>query len=410
MSASAACCPSPRKAERPRLEVADIVREHGEELRRQHRLNPAQEKVLRNIELCRTAALGGHEDVCPHCKHKRPSYNSCLDRHCPKCLNLRQAKWVEQRLERLLPVSYFHVVFTVPALLRPLALCNPKVVYDLLFHAASRTLLELGLDEKHLGAQLGVTAVLHTWTRMIGFHPHLHCIVTGGGLSPDGKRWIASRPDYLLPVRVLSRLFRGKFLDALSRAYEAGSLQFRGGCAELADPRAFKRFKNELYRTEWVVYAKEPFESPEYVFRYLGRYIHKVAITNERLIKLEDGVVHFHTKGGNVAALRAIEFLRRFLLHVLPKGFVKIRHYGLFASSNVKTKLETAKRILEPSSTDDKDRKEDEAPDTYDWLEHMRQLTGIDPSVCPNCGKGPMLRIPLDAVGAETPPDCLDSS
>lgn len=410
MSAAAACCPSPRKAERPRLEVADIVREHGEELRQQHRLNPAQEKVLRNIELCRTAALGGHEDVCPHCKHKRPSYNSCLDRHCPKCLNLRQARWVEQRLERLLPVSYFHVVFTLPALLRPLARCNPKAMYDLLFHAASRTLLELGLDEKFFGAQLGITAVLHTWTRMIDYHPHLHCIVTGGGLSLDGGRWIASRSEYLLPVLVLSRLFRGKFLDGLARAYQAGELQFHGGCVELADPQTFQHLKNELYQNEWVVYAKEPFAAPEHVFRYLGRYIHKVAISNERLIKLENGVVHFHTKDGNVAALPAVEFLRRFLLHVLPKGFVKIRHYGLFASSNVKTKLETAKQILEPPPTDDQGRKEDQAPEPYDWREHLRLLTGIDPSVCPNCGKGPMLRVHLAAVEGGPPPGYLDSS
>ena len=210
---------------------------------------------------------------------------------------------------------------------------------------------------------------------------------------------------------MLSRLFRGKFIDGLARAYEAGSLEFHGGCAELADPQTFQHLKNELYRTEWVVYAKEPFAEPEHVFRYLGRYIHKVAISNERLIKLENGVVHFHTKDGNVAALPAVEFLRRFLMHVLPKGFVKIRHYGLFASSNVKTKLETAKRILEPPPTDDQVRKEDEAPEPYDWREHLRQLTGIDPSVCPICGKGPMFRIPLDAVAAaELPPDFLDSS
>ena len=353
---------------------------------------------MRAIRLCRTAALGGHLEVCDHCDFERPAYNSCRNRHCPKCQARDQAAWVDKHVARILPTHYFHVVFTLPAELRDLVHRNRKLLFDLVFETASKTLLDLGKDR--LGATLGITAVLHTWTRQMSFHPHLHCIVTGGGLASDGASWVQTKADYLFPYLVLSRLFRGKFLAGLQRLYQQGVLDLGGACQPLLEPDVFQLLKDRLYRMDWVVYAKPPFADPEDVYRYLGRYTHRIAISNGRLEAIDDETVRFKTNYGKTATLSHDEFIRRFLLHVLPQGFHKIRHYGLLASGNLKTKLVHARRLLgvnpaevnpEPSLTDD-------------WREWMLQL-GVDVSRCPHCGVGTMLRRPLtDDISRSPPP------
>lgn len=410
-------------AGRPRFEVADVVRAHGDAYRRAHRPSAAQEAVLTHIAECRTAALGGHLEQCDGCGHQRLSYNSCRDRHCPKCQNTARAAWLTARLERLLPVPYFHVVFTIPDALNPLGLRNKKVLYDILFAAASQTLRTIAGDERHLGAQIGFTAVLHTWGQNLLFHPHLHCVVTGGGLSLDGTRWVAGRERYLVPVQVLAKLFRGKFLAALERAYRDGTLALAGSTAALADPVAWRRFRDRLYHKRWIVYAKPPFGGPEHVFRYLGRYTHRIAISNHRIVDIAGGRVTFSWKdyadGGKTKrmTLDAVEFLRRFLLHVLPHGFVRIRHYGLCASRNVNGKLETARHLL----ADDTDASPpppaalapapmapstpasmtppalpalsaSTSPAPAPWWERFREQTGIDVMACPRCSQGRMVR------------------
>ncbi len=285
---------------------------------------------MRAIETCRTAVLGGHVDVCDQCHFTRNAYNSCRNRHCPKCQNLAQAHWLDRQMARILKTHYFHVVFTLPGELRALALQNPSRIFDLLFEAASKTLLEVAHDEARLSALLGLTAVLHTWTRDLSFHPHLHCIVTGGGLSLDEEKWVSRhRGRYLFPIKVMSRLFRGKFMDALVRARDKGDLVFGGQSAALTEGDVWAAFKERLYRKEWVVYAKRPFGGAEGVYKYLGRYTHRVGISNFRLQAVDENGVRFSTKHGKCATLKHEEFIRRFLLHVLPKGFVKIRHYGL---------------------------------------------------------------------------------
>jgi hypothetical protein len=380
---------------RPLVEVADILRAHGEAYVAHHAVSPLQAAVLRRLAACRTAALGGHRDACDRCGYSRVSYNSCRDRHCPKCQGVKRAQWLEKRLERLLPVEHFHVVFTLPAALNPLALHHPRRLYDLLFQAASQTLLTLAADRKRLGAQIGVTALLHTWGQKLLFHPHLHCVVTGGGLSPDGRHWIPARRGYLLPVKVLGRLFRGKFLAGVKEAYHAGQLTLGGSVAYLADPQVFRRWLDALYRQDWVVYAKRPFGGAQQVFRYLGRYSHRVAIANSRLLKLEDSQVSFHWKDyaddhrTKVMRLTADEFIRRFLLHVLPKRFVRIRHYGLLAGRNVSTRLARCRQLLgEP---------EVEPPIQRTWLDRLREATGQDLRCCPQC-QGPLTRQPLEAT------------
>lgn len=385
---------------RPRLEVADILRAHGDAYRLRHPVSPQQAAVLRHLVACRTAALGGHLDACNQCGYTRISYNSCRDRHCPKCQAVARAQWLESRLERLLPVEYFHVVFTLPDALHPLILHNQAPLYDLLFAAASQTLLTLAADPKWLGAQIGVTAILHTWGQNLLFHPHLHCVVTGGGLSPDGRRWIATRPGYFLPVAVLGRLFRGKFLARLQEAYQAGRLGLTGSVAPLADPAAWKQLLDTLYGRDWVVYAKPPFGGAEQVFRYLGRYSHRVAIANSRLVELADGQVSFQWKDYadahriKVMRVSAEEFIRRFLLHVLPRRFVRIRHYGLLAGRNVTTKLARCRQFLGgPSNPPPAERPT--------WLDRLRQWTGQDGSRCPHC-QGPLERRPL-AEGPSLP-------
>ncbi len=373
---------------RPDVEVADIFRAHGEMYRQSHVLTPDQQKVMRAIEVCRTEVLGGHLDVCDRCGYSRPSYNSCRNRHCPKCQSLVGAKWVEERMERLLPVHYFHVVLTVPSSLRTVFRRNQRAMYKLLFEAATKTLLTLGDDEERLGAQLGITAVLHTWTRELSFHPHLHCIVTGGGLSPDGTSWVAARRKYLFPVKVLSALFRGLFLDGVARLHAAGDLRIDGDLHALLDP---------LYREDWVVYAKRPFGGPEQVFKYLGRYTHRVGISNQRLISMNEEGVTFATKNGRTVTLAPQEFIRRFLLHVLPPGFVKIRHYGLWASGNISTRLAAARALLPapPSPPPPPPVDVEHLADEIEWQVRLLRLTGIDVTRCPRCADGRMIPQPL---------------
>jgi len=415
---------------RPRLEVADIVRLHGDEYRRAHHPSAPQEAVLRHIEDCRTPVLGGHLDACPDCGHERPSYNSCRDRHCPKCQAIARNDWLDARRERLLPVPYFHVVFTIPDDLNPLALGNKRLVFDILFAAAAETLKTIAIDPKHLGAEPGFTAILHTWGSNLHFHPHLHCVVTGGGLSTDGTRWAHCRPNFFLPVKVLGKLFRGKFLAALQKARAAGKLHFGGSTASLADEYAWNTFRDGLYKKAWVVYAKPPFGGPEHVFAYLGRYTHRVAIANSRLVALDNGRITFTYKdysrslmvdpgsgrgwrrpsGGRAAGgmqktmtLTAVEFLRRFLLHVLPQGFTRIRHFGLLASSNVNSKLERARTLLEHEG-----RRLPPIPKTDPdalWHERLLQRTGIDVMACPRCGGRLVRSRSLAPVVKSSPPD-----
>lgn len=321
---------------RPTLEVADIIRQHGKDFieSTRSRLTWQQRKVLRAIERCRTAALGGHLDRCSRCGHRAISYNSCRNRHCPKCLTNARDRWLADRQKELLNVGYFHVVFTLPHELSWLALHNQKVVYRLLFQASAETLLEIAADPKHLGAQIGFLSVLHTWGQTLQHHPHVHCVIPAGGLSPDGKQWIHPRCNtFFLPVKVLSRVFRGKFVAGLKRAFRKGELLFPGSLQALEGEKAFAVFLRKLFRQDWVVYAKPPFGGPEHVLHYLARYTHRVAISNHRLIQLADGQVTFrwkdyaHGSKKRKMTITAHEFLRRFLLHVLPKGFVRIRFF-----------------------------------------------------------------------------------
>jgi hypothetical protein len=384
---------------------------------------------MRDIETCRTVVLGGHLDVCDACGDARPAYNSCRNRHCPKCQCLRQAKWVADRMERVLPTHHFHVVFTVPEECKPLALRNRIRFFEILFACASRTLLQLGLDPNRCGAQLGITAVLHTWTRKLGFHPHLHCIVTGGGLSPDRTRWISVKGDgrFLFPVTVIRALFRGKLLAALTRARQLGQLDFDGACADLADPAAFARWKAALYKKDWVVYCKPPFGGAQQVFKYLGRYTHRVGISNQRLRSFDERGVTFATKDGAAVMLAPDEFIRRFLLHVLPRGFVKIRHFGLLAPANVNGKLVVARRLLAPTPDPRAPlaaapaiaalvalaANAGEPPPAPAWHDLFRRLTGIDLGRCRVCGQGNVVRLPLPTGPSllhTSSPAFLDSS
>jgi putative transposase/transposase-like zinc-binding protein len=338
----------------PALEVADIFRRHGEAFRRARagHLGYVEQRVMGAITACRTAALGGHVEQCDGCGTTRIAYNSCRNRHCPKCQGLARAKWLAERQAELLPVPYFHLVFTLPAPVAEIAFHNKAAVYAILFRAAAETLITIAADPRHLGARVGITAVLHTWGQTLTHHPHVHCIVPGGGPSLDGVRWIASRPGFFLPVRVLSRLFRRLFLRDLKNAYEAGRLRFSGQLAGLADASAFNACFAELRRRDWVVYAKPPFGGPRQALAYLGRYTHRVAIANSRLLALADGKVRFtwkdYRQGGmiKVMTLDASEFIRRFLLHALPDGFHRIRHYGFLANGDRGNNLALCRRLI----------------------------------------------------------------
>ena len=372
---------------RPAFDIGEIFRDNGDAFRAGHKLNTRQLKVMRDIERCRTAALGGHVYKCTHCDYELPAYNSCRDRHCPKCQALAQARWIAERKRHILPVTYFHLVFTLPAELRQIAKRNPSAIYSLLFAAASRTLLELGADEEHLGATLGITLVLHTWTRELGYHPHVHGIVTGGGLSLDRQRWIdlPGSGDFLFPVKVLSRLFRGKFLHGLQLLIDKGQV-------EISDPAAFRQLKDRLYRSEWVVYAKQPFRGAEHVYEYLGRYTHRVAISNHRIESYSGDSIRFRTNNGMTTTVPSEEFIRRFMQHVLPRGFVKIRHYGLLAPGNVNSALATAKELLATRTRIDTHAIDEQLEQ---WQQFVIDITACVPVDCPACGVGTLVAHPV---------------
>jgi hypothetical protein len=391
-----ASCATERVArDRPPFEIADVVRVHGEAFARSHVLTPEQAAVLRAVARCRTAALGGHLDVCVDCGHERPAYNSCRNRHCPKCQALAQAKWIAEREARILPTTHFHVVFTIPSELHAFARFRREEVFDVLFKAAARTLLDLG--RQRLGAELGATMVLHTWTRDLRFHPHVHTIVTGGGLSLDGTRWIPTRADYFMPVKQLGAVFRDNFIQGLC-------LLWRNGVFEGFEvPGGFDRLLGTVAKKSWVVYAKRPFGEARHVLRYLGRYTHRVGISNQRMVSMsDDGLVTFRTKDGKTVTLPGQDFLARFVEHVLPKQYVKIRHIGLMAASNVSTKLARARELLAGPVP---------APAPagvgamVTWIDALLALAGVDARRCPACG-GTVVSRPLpDASRPPIPPD-----
>jgi hypothetical protein len=364
---------------RQSLEVADIFRAQGPAWRRARagHLSLGQLKVMSAIERCRTAALGSHVAACQDCGHTRIAYNSCRNRHCPKCQGAVAKDWLAARQAELLPVAYYHVVFTLPALVADIAYQNKAAIYDILFRAAAETLITIAADPKHLGARIGLTSVLHTWGSALTHHPHVHCIVPGGGISPacpgqrsGGKRWVSCRPGFFLPVRVLSRLFRRLFLESLAAAHEAGRLKFFNALAPLADAQAFAAQLAPLRKIEWVVYAKRPFAGPEAVLAYLSRYTHRVAIANSRLITLDNRGVTFKWKDYRAQGreryktmtLAAHEFIRRFLIHVLPQGFHRIRHYGLFANGRRAENLDRARELLRVPTTQSQTDDADEPP------------------------------------------------
>jgi hypothetical protein len=379
------------------LEVADIFRRCGEAYRQVHagRLGRVERRVMSAIELCRTAELGGHSEYCSSCGFIRCAYNSCRNRHCPKCQGAARMEWLAARQAELLPVPYFHVVFTLPAAVAEIAYQNKAAVYAILFKAVAATLRTIAADPKHLGAEIGIVAVLHTWGQNLHHHPHLHCVVPGGGLSlkpapaeAGGTRWIACRPGFFLPVRVLSRLFRRLFLEDLQAAFDAGDLSFFGDLAELAQNAAFARRLAEARRGEWVVYAKPPFGGPEQVLAYLGRYTHRVAISNSRLVSLTDDSIAFrwkdyrHHDKAKVMALAAFEFIRRFLLHTLPDGFHRIRHYGFLANGHRAEKLALCRKLLTLATS----------AKTSQTVRQAREKAGTVLNSCPCCG-GTMIEL-----------------
>ena len=380
----------------PRLEVGDVFRRYGEIFRQQHAgsLSRAQLRVMTAIECCRTAALGGHIEQCDQCHFQRIAYNSCRDRHCPKCQSLARAQWIEDRQAELLDTQYFHVVFTVPEEIAAIAFQNRKVVYDILFRATSETLRTIAVDPKHLGAEIGFFAVLHSWGQNLMFHPHLHCVVPGGGLSPDGNRWIPCRKGFFLPVRALSRLFRRLFVESMEKAFDAGQLQFFSALEELRDPTAFRRLLGRVRSREWVVYAKKPFAGPQQVLDYVGRYTHRVAISNNRILNIEDGLVTFRYKDyrdgsqQRTMTLAADEFIRRFLLHVLPEGFHRIRYYGFFGARYRKEKLEQCRQLLGMVPREPESKMAE-----LDYRDRYQALTGSSLWECPACHRGRMIVI-----------------
>jgi Putative transposase/Transposase zinc-binding domain len=378
------------------LEVADILRQIGPAYREEHAaaLSTGQRRVMRDIELCRTAALGGHVEQCDDCGHQRISFNSCRSRHCPKCQSLVRAQWLEDRQAELLPVEYFHVVFTVPQEVAAIAYQNKAVVYDILFHATCETLRTIAGDPKHLGAEIGFIAILHTWGQNLMHHPHLHCVVPGGGISPDGKSWISCRPGFFLPVKVLSRLFRRLFLAQLKQAFDDNKLHFSNSLEALHSRVAFAKYLAPAACTDWVVYAKAPFGGPQQVLQYLGRYTHRVAISNNRLLELADGHVTFiwkdyrHESRNKTMRLDAKEFIRRFLLHILPTGFQRIRHYGFLANRYREVKLERCRQLLGAPAPIV------ESPDApLQYQDRYERLTGVSLRNCPHCGRGHMVMI-----------------
>jgi len=391
---------------RTRLTVAEVIRSCLDDFLDQSDavLTPQQRRVLEDLVACRTGALGGHILGCPKCRHQQIAYNSCGNRHCPTCQATAAARWLEARARELLPAPYFHLVFTLPAVLNPIALANPRVVYDLLLQCAAQTILEVAANPEHLGACTGVLAVLHTWGQTLQLHPHVHCVVPGGGLSPEGTEWIGSRPNFFLPVVVLSRVFRGKFLAKLRAAFAAGRLHVTTDHADGASAE-FQRLVSLAVQSDWVVYAKPPFGGPEAVLKYLARYTHRAAISNGRLLDFEDGIVRFRYKDyahGNkrrVMKLSAHEFVRRFLLHVLPSGLVRIRHYGILSNRHRRENLALCRELLNGGTAA---QTEPEPAESQKAAEGPESITAT--RVCPRCGAGRMivlLEFPPLAPGEE---------
>ena len=385
------------------IEVADIFRTYGPLYRETHKVPTRHRRAMRAIEICRTSELGGHKYKCDTCGYFQISYNSCRNRHCPKCQNLDKERWVEARKKEVLPTHYFHAVFTLPENLRPLSLRNQSVSYNILFKAVAETLKKLSKDPKRIGAEIGFILVLHTWSQTLIDHPHIHCIIPGGGLSLDGKKWISCKPDFFIHVKVLSRVFRGKYLDYLEQANAKGKLRFDGQISSLSKKRNFKKLLDDLYRQNWHVYCKPPFKRTEKVIEYLGRYTHRVAISNDRIVKLEDDRVTFkyrdYADGDKIKEmpLEVYEFIRRFLLHILPDQFFKIRYYGILSARNRKTKLLKCKEMLGAITETDEQR--------LSWQELLEQITGIDPTCCPRCKKGKLFLFEvLDPIPGRSPP------
>jgi hypothetical protein len=399
------------------LELADILRAYTPAFLDAYgdTTSPEQRRVLRDLARCRTAELGGHVEACDGCGHQRIAYNSCRNRHCPRCQAAARAAWLDERAAELLPTEYFHVVFTLPSDLAPVASQNPRLVYGTLLQASAQSLLQLARDPQHLGADIGFLAVLHTWGQNLHLHPHVHCVVPGGGISREGNRWVSCRPGFFLPVRLLSRLFRGKFLDLLRRACDRGLLGFHGQQQHLADPREFRALLEACWQTEWVVYAKPPFGGPAQVLKYLARYTHRVAISNQRLVKVEAGRVFFRWKDyahGNqpkVMALDAVEFIRRFLQHVVPPGFVRIRHYGLLANRVRAASLARCRALLGPGpgglAGGGSPREEPPPGHQADAMPRTR---------CPICGQGHMVIVsklePVRRSGPEAAGKAVDAA
>ena len=399
------------------LELADILREYAPAFLEAYgdTVSPQQHRVLRALVRCRTAALGGHVEQCDDCGHQRIAYNSCRNRHCPRCQAAARAAWLDERAAELLPTEYFHVVFTFPSDLAPLALQNQRLVYGTLLQASAQSLLQLARDPHHLGADIGFSSVLHTWGQNLHLHPHVHCVVPGGGISLEGNRWVSCRPGFFLPVRPLGRLFRGKFLAILHRAYDRGLIRFHGQQQDRSAPEAFHALLQACWHKEWVVYAKPPFGGPAQVLKYLARYTHRVAISNGRLVKVEADQVFFRWKDyadGNqqkVMALKAVEFIRRFLLHVVPPGFVRIRHYGLMGNRVRAENLALCRTLLEleQGSSTVSAVPRSESPQTHSMNTMMRTR-------CPVCGQGHMMIVgtvePVSSGGAEAELVGVDTS
>jgi Putative transposase/Transposase zinc-binding domain len=395
--------------DRPQLEVADVFRHYGDAFRQRFgaSLSSAQRRVMTAVEVCRTARLGGHLDECDQCGHQRNSYNSCANRHCPKCQSLARADWISDRQSEVLDCPYFHAVFTVPEEIAAIALQNKKTVYGILFRATAETLTTIAADPKHLGAQIGFFAVLHTWGQNLLHHPHLHCVIPGGGISPDGTRWISCRPGFFLPVRVLSRLFRRLFLNYLQAAFDSGELQFTASLEALGNPNEFARHLKHAKQVEWCVYAKPPFAGPEQVLDYVGRYTHRVAISNNRLLDIADNQVRFQWKDyrdgdrHKTMTLSADEFIRRFLIHVLPDRFQKIRYYGFLGNRFRQQKLALCRQLLAMPAAPAKPV----APETSNYLDRLEKQTGVSLRQCPICHQGCMIRIATLARCAPTSTD-----
>ena len=396
---------------RPAFELADIFLRSGEPYRREHRLTRQQLRAMRAIEVCRTAALGGHVEKCSQCEYSRIAYNSCRNRHCPKCQNAERAQWLLHREAELLPAEYFHVVFTLPEPVARIAFHNQELVYGILFRSAARTLLTLARDPKHLGAEIGFFAVLHTWGQNLLYHPHVHCVVPGGGLSADYDRWVSCRPGFFLPVKVLSRLFRRLFLEELEKAFAKKQLRFFSELEPLKDPDAFRQYLAPLRAAEWVVYAKPPFGGAQRALAYLSRYTHRTAISNQRLLGIDNGAVTFQWKDyrsparqkSRTMTLADEEFIRRFLLHVQPPGFPRIRYFGFLANRHRKEKLALCRKLIAESTLS-------LVPEAEQCRQLQNTLTPVLPQpahLCPRCGSGVMIRLQIVPAfrWPERPPD-----